>query len=202
MKYFLIHGLGQTDESWQTVQRKVNRETDCPNLYSFMKQSAEYPALYENFAKWCSRFKEPLNLCGLSLGGVLALDYTSHFPKRVKTLVLIGTPYKIPKLLFGFQNMVFHLMPEKTYKSIGVSKENMITLAGSMKNLNIPEMAAKISCKTLILCGEKDRTNYKAGQMLCKAIPNSVFKAVQEASHEVNVDNPVTLADILNKFWK
>lgn len=202
MKHILIHGMGQTDISWQQVREKMSITADCPNLYDFMKESADYDALYDAFAGWCNTFDEPLYLCGLSLGGVLALDYAGHFPEKVASLVLIGTPYKIPKLMFGFQNLVFHVMPEKAFKGMGASKDKVISLTGSMKKLDIPAMTQNIACKTLVLCGEKDGTNYKSGKLLHAAIADSRFLEVKGAGHEVNVDNPHELAEILTGFWE
>lgn len=45
----------------------------------------------------CDKFDEPIDWCGLSLGGVLALNYAIERPDKVKSLVLIATPYMIPK---------------------------------------------------------------------------------------------------------
>ena len=35
-------------------------------------------------------------LCGLSLGGVLALNYAIEHPEKIKGMVLIATQYKMP----------------------------------------------------------------------------------------------------------
>ena len=53
--------------------------------------------LYSSFVKYCNEFDGQIHLCGLSLGGILALNFALDFPQKVKTLVLIGTPYKVPK---------------------------------------------------------------------------------------------------------
>ncbi len=56
--------------------------------------------LYNTFSDFCNNQKRKLNLCGLSLGGVLALDFVKEYPEKVNSIILIGTPYKIPKALF------------------------------------------------------------------------------------------------------
>ena len=40
-----------------------------------------------------------INLVGLSLGGVLAIDYITEFPEKINSIILVGTPYKIPKTI-------------------------------------------------------------------------------------------------------
>ena len=107
MKNILIHGLGQNETSWNIVEIELNLHNikiEKPNLYSMLKDTRiNYSILYKKFADYCNSFSEKLNLCGLSLGGILALDYSKEFPEKVNSLILIGTPYKIPKFLFKLQ---------------------------------------------------------------------------------------------------
>ncbi len=51
--------------------------------------------------------KKNFNLCGISLGGILALNYVLDFPDKVKSLVLIGISHKVPKVMFSIQNIIF-----------------------------------------------------------------------------------------------
>lgn len=73
-----------------------------------------------------------------------------------------------------------------------------------MKNLSIPDKAPNIKSNTLIICGEreKDNINMKSAKQLNEVIPNSKFKIIENAGHEVNIDNPKELADIIYAFWK
>ena len=146
--------------------------------------------------------RQQLNLCGLSLGGILALDYAKEFPEKVNSLILIGTPYKIPKFLFKLQGVIFHIMPKSTFEKIGCKKRDFMSLVSSMSDLYIETNLDKIDCKTLILCGIKDNQNMENAKLLNENIKNSSFKTISNASHEVNVDNPKELANIIYEFWK
>lgn len=42
----------------------------------------------------------------------------------------------------------------------------------------------------------------KSAKQLNKVIQNSKFKIIENAGHEVNIDNPKELANIINDFWK
>ena len=46
--------------------------------------------MYNTFSDFCNNQKEKLNLCGLSLGGVLALEFVKEYPERVNSIILIG----------------------------------------------------------------------------------------------------------------
>ena len=84
---------------------------------------------------------------------------------------------------------------------MGCEKKDFTNLVNSMSNLDIKGNLDKIECRTLILCGEKDKVNLKSSKELYKHIPNSELEIVENSMHEVNVDNPKTLADIICEFW-
>ena len=206
MKNILIHGLGQNETSWNIVEKELNLHNikiEKPNLYSMLKDTRiNYSILYKKFVDYCNSFNEKLNLCGLSLGGILALDYSKEFQEKVSSLILIGTPYRIPKFLLKFQGIIFHIMPKSTFEKIGCKKEEFLSLVSSMSDLDIKTNLDKIDCKTLILCGINDNQNMENAKLLNETIKNSSFKTISNASHVVNVDNPKELSNIIYEFWR
>ena len=165
----LVHGLGQDAKSWNEIKNQLNNNginVETPNLFSIVKNyQVNYDNMYKTFADYCNSFNEKINLVGLSLGGVLAIDYITEFPEKINSIILIGTPYEIPKTIFTIPN---------------------------------------IKSNTLIICGEKekDNINMKSAKQLNKVIQNSKFKIIENAGHEVNIDNPIKLASIIYDFWK
>ena len=188
----LVHGLGQNEKSWNEVKNQLNNKginIETPNLFSIVKNyQVNYENIYKTFADYCNSFNEKINLVGLSLGGILAIDYITEFPEKINSIILIGTPYKIPKTIFTIQNT--RIM-------------NMQSI-DSMKNLSIPDKAPNIKSNTLIICGEKekDNINMKSAKQLNKVIKNSKFKIIEKAGHEVNIDNPKALSNVIYDFWK
>ena len=206
MKNILIHGLGQNEVSWNKVEEELknnNIKVETPSLYSMLKDiTSDYDTLYKHFVNYCNGFDEKLNLCGLSLGGILALHYAKEFPDKVNSLILIGTPYKIPKFLFKVHGLIFKIMPRSTFEKIGCEKKDFISLVNSMSNLDIEINLDKVTCKTMILCGVKDNQNMESAKLLNKSITKSSFKIIDNSSHEANVDNPKELANTIYDFWK
>lgn len=182
MKNILIHGLGQDNQSWNNTDSYLKEKginTLCPNLFEITKNtSKDYKMMYNAFSNLCNSQKEKLNLCGLSLGGILALDFVKEYPEKVNSIILIGTPYKIPKMLFKMQSLIFHIMPKKSFEKMGGSKREIITLVNSMSNLNIAKDLETIKCKSLILCGSKDNVNMKSAKLLNNVIKNNEFKVI------------------------
>lgn len=203
-KIILIHGSGHKADSWaETVSRLVNRESVlCPELSALLAgKAASYPNLYAGFSAYCGRAGGPVHLCGLSLGGILALNYALDFPEKVKTLVLIGTPHKVPRAAFALQNVVFRLLPKSTFASMAFDKQDTFALGNSMKNLDFSGRVGAIQCPTLLLCGEKDGANLKSARFLAQNIPGAELQILQHTGHVVNEEAPAVLAEHLNAFY-
>lgn len=205
MKNILIHGLGQNNRDWDTIKTVLEARgisSIAPDLFDLARgRKLDYPTVYQAFSELCESYKDKLNLCGLSLGGLLALNYAIQYPKKINSLVLIGTPFEIPKGLLKFQNFVFKLIPKSAFQSMGVSKKDFIRLSKSMAELNFMESAATLYCPTLILCGAKDKTNMESAKRFHEAMKNSKLVIVEDSGHEVNKDNPRKLVSILQDFW-
>ncbi len=203
-KVILIHGSGHKAASWnETVSRlDCRKDVLCPELSSLlMGKEASYPNLRAAFGAYCAQAGGPVHLCGLSLGGILALDYTLEHPEAVKTLVLIGTPHKVPKAAFALQNVVFRLLPQSTFASMAFDKKNTLALGNSMRDLDFSGRVSAVQCPTLILCGEKDRANIQSAQFLSQNIKGAQLQLIAQTGHVVNEENPGALAERLNEFY-
>ena len=199
-----VHGSGHKATSWEkTISYMTNNEDIvCPNLSSILEgKEASYENLYSSFVKYCNEFDGQIHLCGLSLGGILALNFALDFPQKVKTLVLIGTPYKVPKVAFSFQNIIFRFLPKSIFETMAFDKKNTFVLGDSMKDLDFSDRVKIIKCPTLILCGKRDSANIKSADYLSQNIRSAELKIIENTGHVVNEENPETLADILNEYY-
>ena len=204
MAKVLIHGSGHKTASWdETISHMENNDDIlCPNLGSILKgKKASQANLYSSFTEYCDKIDGPVHLCGISLGGILALNYALDFPEKTKTLILIGTPYKVPKAAFAFQNMIFRFLPKSVFENMAFDKKDTFALGNSMKSLDFSSRVQNIKCPTLIICGKKDNANMKSAYYLSQNMKNAELKVIKNTGHVVNEENPKVLAEILNEYY-
>ena len=200
MKTIFLHGLGQTAQDWEEVIRQTAlSEVDCPELFSLSEGEITYFGIRNGLEKRYADITEPFCICGLSLGALLALDYAIRHNEQVAALVLIGVQYKVPSLLIDFQNLIFRCMPNKTFDDMGMSKNDVIRLAHSMRSLDFRSGLKDIKCPVTILCGEKDRANLKASRQLAELLSQSKLRIVPGAAHELNKCAPEASAEVWKK---
>ena len=204
MKKILVHGSGHKATSWnETISyMKDSGEVLCPNLFSILNgKEPTYDNLYASFAEYCDQIDGQIHLCGLSLGGILALQYALDFPDKVKTLILIGTPHKMPKVMLAVQNIVFRFLPKSVFDNMEFSKKDIFTLEKSMKDLDFRGKVKNIACPTLIVCGKNDSANMKSALYFSENIPGAKLEILENTGHIVNEENPRALAKLLDEFF-
>lgn len=199
MKTIFLHGLGQTPSDWDAITCKISAsDVDCPDLFALVQGVPSYPALLDALEDRYAAEPESLQLCGLSLGGILALDYAIRNPDKVESLLLIGTPYKTPRLLMGVQNVLFRWMPDSAFSEMGISKCELLQLTHSMRTLDFTQKLNSIHCPVQIVCGEKDHANKRAAFQLHQLLPQSELHFIPGAGHEVNKSAPDALWKLLH----
>lgn len=204
MKKIFIHGLGQTPASWEKVIENLSTtdECICPNLSDILNgNEVTYENLYMAFSDVCNQIEGTIELCGLSLGSVLALNYAINYPEKVSSLTLIAPQFKMPKKLLQLQNIVFRFMPTSIFQNMGFGKYDFIQLCKTMMLLDFSESLSNITSPTLIICGENDSANKKTSLELANILKNTKLQIVGKSGHEVNVEKPEALSEILNTFF-
>ena len=205
MKKILIHGSGHKAASWNETISYMNDNGDIlyPDLYKILNgKEASYTNLYSSFIEYCNKIDAKIDLCGLSLGGILALNYAIDYPEKVKSLVLIGTPHKVPKIMFSIQNVIFKFLPKSLFETMAFNKKDTFILGNTMKNLDFSNKVHKVQSPTLIICGDKDSANIKSAYYLAKNIKNAKLEIMKNTGHIINEENPKELSKLLIEFWK
>lgn len=199
MKTVILHGLGQTPRDWDAVTGQVpSLKIDCPDLFGARGTEAlTYQSLLARLEARYASTAEPLRLCGLSLGAVLALDYTIHRPERVAALIWIAGQLRSPTMLIDLQNLVFRCMPGRVFQAIGLTKKEAIALARSMRSLDLTPGLDRVACPVDVVCGARDRANRRAAETLAARLPQARLHIIPAAGHQVNRNAPGAVAKLL-----
>ena len=136
--------------------------------------TATYQAIYQAFARYGEGLGAPLRLCGLSLGGILALQYAAEHPERVRALALIGTQFVMPKGLLKLQNGIFRLMPNGVFRQMGLPKGDVIDLTNSMLDLDFREALGQVAAFLSLRIRARGKTRPGAAMLICVACRNGV----------------------------
>ena len=204
MKQIYLHGLGQNPDSWSKVieQLEAAEHSMCPDLSELVQgQDTTYQNLYAAFSAMCDEIEEDICLCGLSLGGVLALNYVIEHPEKIKGLVLIATQYKMPKKLLRVQNAIFRFMPKSMFQQTGFGKSDFLKLCNTMMELDFSDSIYNVSCPTLVIYGEKDRANKNASIELANMLIDAELQVFNGVGHEINIEAPDKLEETLRVFF-
>lgn len=203
MTIILVHGLGQKGNSWQEVKSflELDQAVMCPELMELTVGSTlTYQHLYQKFSEYCNQFEGKLKLCGLSLGAVLALNYAVDHPEKVHHLILVAPQYKMPNNLLAIQNGVFRLLPAKLFLKNGFQKSDILSLTHSMIGLNFEAKLGEVRGAVTICYGSKDIFNRRGSKNLFEKIKQSQLLVVPKAGHEINVEAPKELAEIIKNL--
>lgn len=201
MNLILVHGLGQSAAAWNKTAERLPKGISpvCPELSELSR--GDYNKLYSAFCGYCNGFDMPLDLCGLSLGAMLALNYAVDFSEKVRSLILVGGQYKVPSSLIKLQGVIFRFMPKSSFEGTGFDKSDFIALNGSMAGLDFTDKMKNVTAKTLVAIGERDKPNAKAANEM-SALLGCPLEIISNSGHEVNVDNPEAFAEMIEAFYK
>lgn len=200
MKTILLHGLGQTAAAWNNIVKlSALTDVDCPELFSLSHSEPTYDAILRGLERRLAGASEPFRLCGLSLGAMLALDYSLRHPENTASLVLMGGQYKAPTRLIDLQNLLFRWMPEGAFRDWGLSKQDAIRLCRSMRSLDLSGRLHELTCPVTVLCGQRDRANLRAAREMHQAIPRSALRILPGAGHALDQEAPEAVAALLRE---
>jgi 3-oxoadipate enol-lactonase len=167
-------------------------------------------------------------LVGISVGGLIALDYAINHPQQVKGLVLSDTGAKLgtadhwnERIEAVRANGLAHLAESILSRWFAPAFRtqrpaeyqgyyNMLTripVAGyngacaALRDADLRESAPTITAKALVLCGAEDlATPPEVGRELAQTLPNARFELIDQAAHLPCIEQPEAMAARIDQF--
>lgn len=141
-----------------------------------------------------------VDLGGQSYGAVVATRLAADFPERVRRLVLIAGMVRPPRTLMKMQLRMLKMMPASRLADSSVSKERLLHTLDIVRNVDLTDALPSITAPTLVLIGAKDVANRSSAQALASGIASAELREVPGAGHQVNLEQPKVLVEILRDF--
>lgn len=137
---------------------------------------------------------------GLSLGGMVALQFAIDFPDRVLSLVVTGNQVRMAgaqRVLVKFLSRLVpgHLAPA------GISKKNLRSLIDSVGRADMRNDFARILAPTLVLCGAEDHSSLPFEQELAAGVRDAELQLVPGADADWAAHQPPDFMDRLTTFY-
>lgn len=202
-----LHGIGATPDSWDAQVDAL------PDGFSGVAQ--QLPGLHDDTQPFSlvtaaravrddmdRRGVEHAHVCGLSLGGMVAIRFAIDYPDRTATLVVSGAQVRPNPALMRVQNAVMRVLPEKLVAPPEMTKRRMLAVLREIAVTDLRAELPQIAAPTLVLCGLKDPANLPAARQIAAGIAGAELQLVPGAGHEWNVQLPDEFSARLNDFHR
>lgn len=160
-------------------------------------------------------------LAGHSLGGAIALDFALAYAHRLAGIAVIGagarmkvSPTFLEGTLTDFANATERIVENSYHTTTGANEKQRYlhalrendpqTLYGdflAVANFDVRDRVESLQIPTLILCGRHDRmTPPTLSELLHTRIAGSRLHLIEDAGHNVLLEQPLTVAAYLDGF--
>ncbi|QIK71342.1 alpha/beta fold hydrolase [Propioniciclava coleopterorum] len=202
----LLHGLGQTPQSWQdqVTELPAGFKAVAPWLKGMRpgrdEQFSVPTAADDVLALLNQNGVEQMSLVGVSLGAMVAMDAAIRAPQTVSHLVLAAGQVNPPRSVMRMQRLAFSLIPARRLAALGVEKKRFRQALDAAAQIDYRSQLGAITARTLVLVGSTDKANRPAADALAAGIPGARLEVVEGAGHQVNTDNPAVFNRLVYDF--
>lgn len=240
MTWLLLRGLARESAHWgdfpQHLEKTLNHKVICLDLPGFGNQRAQtsplsIPAITEDLRSRLGT-ADKIGILGVSMGGMVALDWAHRYPKEVSHLVLVNTSAKnlgtvFHRLKIKAMGKILqallepdHYKREETILSLisnSPKRNQTAKVWGDIAKARLPDrknvvfqlLAAAqfkapfdLKTPTLVLCSEFDRLASYQCSETLAQKLGATLKINHEAGHDLPHDDPQWLMDEMAQWLK
>lgn len=233
-----INSLGTDFRIWDQVAQELAESfrilrydkrghglTDCPSApYSIRDFSADLAELLDSL-----NIRRSI-IVGISVGGMIAIDFAATWPELVDSLVLcdtapvIGTREMWNERISALRQDGLAPLADailSRWFSPAFVRENAAAYSGyanmlsrtpvegytgtcqAIRDADLTEAAKKIKNKTLVLCGLEDlATPPELVHGICDLMPQAQYREIAGAAHLPCIERPREMADRISSFLR
>ena len=233
----LIHGLGSSSRDWEkqvpvfakryqviTLDlRGHGQSSKPPGPYSIRIFTEDVVALIYQLNI------SPVHVVGISMGGMVAFEMATHFPKMIRSLTVVNSypEMRVEILrehlqvwrrfllleLLGMRGtgtmLSKHLFPKKEQKELRElfvsrwaenDKDAYRESLRAIINWDVERYLDKITCPVLVVASDQDYMPLEEKHAYTAKLPDAKLVVIEDARHAVTAERPEQFNAILEEF--
>jgi 3-oxoadipate enol-lactonase len=201
----LLHGSGRASRMWQPVLRdlSVGWHVLAPDLPGFGRSTGPFTVsgAAQLVGEMAAVQTAPVHLCGLSLGGLIALRVAARLGPQVASLTITGTPVvprrDFPAALRRFRRLPGPLLP--LFSDVAGRRE-WLRMIDELEATDVRDYLPLITAPALVVGGSRDWRAVPAACELAKGIPAGRVWVAPHQGHNWPVISPDLFSKVVTDF--
>jgi 3-oxoadipate enol-lactonase len=201
----LLHGSGRASRMWQPVLRDLSAgwHVLAPDLPGFGRSTGPFTVsgAAQLVGEMAAVQTAPVHLCGLSLGGLIALRVAARLGPQVASLTITGTPVvprrDFPAALRRFRRLPGPLLP--LFSDVAGRRE-WLRMIDELEATDVRDYLPLVTAPALVVCGSRDWRAVPAACELAKGIPAGRVWVAPHQGHNWPVISPNLFSKVVTDF--
>ncbi len=229
-----LHGLFGSPENWQSVMEELEDEFHLISLFLPLHYrdgvlSAKTPTI-DQLTVYIADFLsykgiDKVAICGNSLGGQVAIDFSRRFEERVKALILTGSAGLLERNLAGGKfirvsrkfiaqqaamvlfnpSIITPAFIEDIYATLSDRRQRLflVRLAKAASNFEVKSLLPQLKGPVLLIWGRNDRiTPPEVAYEFLAGLQRAELAFIDSCGHSPPLEQPRLFGKKLRRFLK
>jgi 3-oxoadipate enol-lactonase len=201
----LLHGSGRASRMWQPVLQDLSAEWHvlAPDLPGFGRSAGPFSVwrAAHTVAEIAAVQTAPVHLCGLSLGGLIAVRVAAQLGTQVASLTVTGTPVvprrDFPAALRRYRRLPRALLP--MFSDVA-GRRDWLRMLDELEATDVRDCLPLVTAPALVICGSRDWRAVPAACELAKGIPGGRVWVAPHQGHNWPMTSPQLFTKVLTGF--
>ncbi len=201
----LLHGSGRAGRMWGPALTGLSGgwHVLAPDLPGFGRSPGPFTVAgaVQAVGDMIAVQTAPVHLCGLSLGGVIAIRVAAQLGAQVASLMVTGTPVvpgrDLPAALRRLRRLPGPLLP--LFSDIGGRRE-WLRMLGELEHTDLRGYLPQVTARAMVVCGSRDWRAMPAACELAGGLPAGQLWIAPHQGHSWPSTSPELFQKVLTGF--